>query len=275
MPLPKPKDGESKQDFLDRCMANDTMNSEYPDNDQRYAVCLSQWKEKEKDSLTPLIEQRFSGNSDLAITVRASGAITSDNELGPIQEEKRLLTGHAAVFNQLSEELGWLYSFREKIAPGAFADVLTDDVRALFNHDENLILGRTTNGTLRLSEDEVGLYVEIDPPDTQLGRDLLLSIRRGDVNQMSFAFTIKSETWENVEDHNVIRTINKVERLYDVSPVTYPAYPQTDISARRSTDCEYVGLTGYRQLGLKCKGGVVDRIITARRRLSLSVLELG
>lgn len=140
-----------------------------------------------------------------------------------------LILGHAAVFNRLSENLG---GFREQIEAGAFSDVLNDDVRALFNHDHNLILGRTRSGTLRLSEDSEGLAYELDPPDTQLGRDLVVSLKRGDVNQSSFAFSVDEDNWEEDDDGVVIRTIIKVKRLYDVSPVTFPAYPDATVGLR-------------------------------------------
>jgi len=136
-----------------------------------------------------------------------------------------VIAGYAAKFNALSEEL---WGFREQIAPGAFDDVLADDVRALFNHDPNFVLGRTTSKTLAISVDQTGLRNEIMPPDTQWARDLMTSMKRGDITQQSFAFTVKNDSWEwNKETDLVTRTILKLERLYDVSIVTYPAYPQT------------------------------------------------
>ena len=146
-------------------------------------------------------------------------------------DEKQIIRGHAAVFNQLSEDLG---GFREQVAPGAFTEAIErDDVRALFNHDANFVLGRTLSKTLRLSEDARGLAIEIDPPDTQAARDLLVSISRGDVSQMSFGFTIRpgGQDWAKDDEGRTIRTLKKV-RLFDVSPVTYPAYPQTDVALR-------------------------------------------
>ncbi len=134
------------------------------------------------------------------------------------------ITGHAAVFNQMSSDLG---GFREIIAPDAFSGVLNDDVRALVNHDPNLLLGRTTSGTLRLEQTEKGLQYSFDVPDTTYGRDLVISMERGDITQSSFAFTIENDSWETTEDGEV-RTINKVKQLYDCSPVTYPAYPTSD-----------------------------------------------
>src|SRR5262245_46107276 len=96
------------------------------------------------------------------------------------------INGHAAVFGVEADIAGL---FWERIEPGAFTKAIgRDDVRALWNHNPDYVLGRNTSGTLRLSEDEKGLAVEIDPPDTQWARDLAISIRRGDVSQMSFGF---------------------------------------------------------------------------------------
>ena len=134
------------------------------------------------------------------------------------------ITGHAAVFNQLSSDLG---GFREVIAPNAFENVLNDDVRALVNHDPNLLLARTTSGTLNLEQTDEGLQYSFDVPDTTYGRDLIVSMQRKDITQSSFAFTIEEDSWETTADGE-IRTINKVKNLYDVSPVTYPAYPSAD-----------------------------------------------
>jgi len=118
------------------------------------------------------------------------------------------------------------------IAAGAFADSLAqDDIRSLWNHDTNWVLGRTTNETLRLSEDETGLAVEIDPPDTQMGRDAVVSIRRGDVSQMSFAFAVLDQKWDIDENEQYVRTLLRV-KLYEVSPVTFPAYPATSVAVR-------------------------------------------
>lgn len=144
------------------------------------------------------------------------------------------ITGHAAVFDTLSEDLGF---FREKIAPGAFTpSIAEDDVRALWNHDPNFVLGRNRAGTLRMKEDDKGLAIAVDLPDTQAARDLTVSIERGDVSQMSFGFRTLVEEWDESDPQNIIRTLKKVT-LFDVSPVTYPAYPDTDVDvAQRSYD---------------------------------------
>lgn len=166
------------------------------------------------------------------------------------------IMGHAAVFNQLSEDLG---GFREQIAPGAFSDAIQkDDIRALFNHNPDFILGRNLSGTLKLSEDSRGLSIEIDPPDTQIARDLITSMRRGDVSQMSFGFSVRpnGQNWAKDDNGQVVRTLTKV-RLFDVSPVVFAAYPQTDVAMR--------SLQEWR------KADIVDswRIDLMRRRLQL------
>jgi HK97 family phage prohead protease len=141
------------------------------------------------------------------------------------------IVGHAALFNTEAD----LGSFRESIAPGAFATAIQqDDVRALFNHDPNYVLGRNTAGTLRMSEDEKGLAVEIDPPATQWASDLQVSMRRGDITQMSFGFIAKEQRVEK-RDGIIHRVITRAQ-LFDVSPVTYPAYKQTDVAVRSAQD---------------------------------------
>lgn len=141
------------------------------------------------------------------------------------------IEGHASVFNQVAD-IGW---FREQVAPGAFAATLKDDVRALINHDANYVLGRTTAGTLRLSEDSKGLAISIDPPDTQAARDLMISMERGDINQMSIGFQAVKETWDETDPNSPLRTLLQV-RLFDVSPVTFPAFTGTDVAVRSSYD---------------------------------------
>ncbi len=146
----------------------------------------------------------------------------------------KTVEGYAAKFEQLSQNLGW---FREKIARGAFDNVLDGDTVALFNHDFNMILARTISKTLKLSVDEIGLRYEFEAPDTQAGRDLVVMLERGDVQHSSFSFTIQDEKWEQDDELGEIRTVLSVKRLYDVSPVVMPAYRDTDVSlAKRSYD---------------------------------------
>ena len=139
--------------------------------------------------------------------------------------------GYAARFNKWSEDLG---GFREKIAPKAFSKALkTSDTRALFNHDSNYVLGRTTSKTLDLREDDKGLKFSVIPPDTQWARDLGVSMERGDITQCSFGFTLSEggDEWHK-KDGAMTRTIREVRSLADVSIVTFPAYPDTSVALR-------------------------------------------
>jgi hypothetical protein len=144
-------------------------------------------------------------------------------------EGERRIVGYAAVFESMSEDLG---GFREVIKPGAFDRALKEghDVRALWNHNPDVVLGRTKSGTLKLSVDERGLRVEIDPPETRAAEDVLASIRRGDVDGMSFGFRVLTDEWRT-QDGAQVRELRDLE-LLDVSPVAYPAYPATQVSAR-------------------------------------------
>lgn len=149
-----------------------------------------------------------------------------------VDNQPSVISGYAAVFNARSD-LIW-GEFREVIAPGAFAESLQrDDVRALWQHDTAQVLGRKRAGTLTLEEDDHGLRVEIHPPDTQTGRDAVALIQRGDVSEMSFMFTVrpKGESWAEDTDGTKVRTVLKA-KLWEVSPVTFPAYPQTEVGMR-------------------------------------------
>jgi HK97 family phage prohead protease len=138
-------------------------------------------------------------------------------------EEELVVEGYAAVFDSVTD----LGPFQERIAQGAFSDVLDDDVRFLVNHD-GVPLARTTNGTMVLKQDEVGLHYRAALSDTQAGRDLYAMIKRGDISQSSFAFIIGEES----TDADGVRVIQKVSRLIDTSAVTFPAYQAATVSAR-------------------------------------------
>lgn len=168
--------------------------------------------------MTDNIERRFSG----ACEVRADS-------------ESNNLMGHAAVYYRKGDD-ATQFSLGagavERIMPGAFDAAIEreDDVRALFNHDSNHVLGRTASGTLRLEADETGLRYEVDLPDTTTARDVRQSIARGDISGSSFAFIADDVTWSR-EDGMDVREIRSV-RLYDVGPVTYPAYESTTTATR-------------------------------------------
>ncbi len=150
--------------------------------------------------------------------------------------EANRLIGYAAKFNAESEPLSDPYSgqaFVEIIAPGAFARTLREspDVRALFNHDTNCVLGRVKSGTLRLAEDETGLRFEVDLPDTGFARDLKESVRRGDIDGCSFGFICREDSLARVGD-TLVRTLLDIE-LFEISTgVAFPAYPDTVVSLR-------------------------------------------
>lgn len=159
------------------------------------------------------IERRFTTGE---VEVRQRGSQTT-------------IEGHAAVFDKLSQNLG---GFVERVERGAFAKTIREaDVRALFNHDENLVLGRNVAGTLDLAEDDSGLYYRINPPDTTYARDLMTVLERRDVSQSSFAFMTIEDDWGLSEQDFPLRSLVQVQ-LVDVSPVTYPAYLDTDSGPR-------------------------------------------
>ena len=146
-------------------------------------------------------------------------------------EKHGYIEGYASVFDSWSEELGGFAPFREKVCKGAFLETIEkDDIKALWNHNPDYVLGRNTAGTLELKEDERGLYVKIKPPKTQWAKDLMTSMKRGDVDAMSFGFAVVLDKWYTEGDTDV-RELLKV-KLYDVSPVTYPAYTATECDVR-------------------------------------------
>jgi hypothetical protein len=139
----------------------------------------------------------------------------------------RLVEGYAALFDSTAD-LGW---FMEIIEPKAFDSADMSDVRALFNHDPNQILARSSNKSLTLSIDERGLKFAFVAPNTTIGNDCLENIRTGLVSQCSFAFTVEKDR-EEKRNGKTTRIIERVGTVYDVSPVTYPAYPETSVSVR-------------------------------------------
>lgn len=166
------------------------------------------------------IEKRFLKGTLSGFTTRADG-------------DKTYVRGYAAVFNSMSEDLG---GYKEIIDPAFFNEVLNDDVRCLFDHESDKVLGRSGAGTLKYGVDAKGLWFEYEDPGTQVSKDLLISISRGDVKECSFQFEVfsaseggykferKGEEW--------FCTLLKCKRLYDVGPVTFPAYPETTIGKR-------------------------------------------
>jgi len=164
------------------------------------------------------LEQRYARIEGLE--VRAEG------------DKPATILGHAALFNTPSV---YMMGFRETIEPGAFTDSLGGDIRALWQHDTARVLGRTKSGTLRLWEDDQGLAFELNPPDTQDGRDAVTLIERGDVDQMSFGFNVApgGDSWSEDADGIPLRSLRAVS-LMEISPVTWAAYPQTGVGVMRN-----------------------------------------
>lgn len=163
-------------------------------------------------------EQRYY-NVEMSLEKREDGTV-------------RAIEGHAAVFNSLSVDLG---GFKERVNPGFFDGVLENDVRAVINHDPSLILGRNKANNLKLSVDSRGLLFRIEPVGKRSYElDLIESLDRGDISQASFSFRTKEDLFTE-ENGQIIRELIRAEELLDVSPVTYPAYVETDV-ARRSLD---------------------------------------
>lgn len=180
--------------------------------------------------------------------------------------DERHIIGYAAVFNSLSEDLG---GWKEMIEPGAFANTIqVDDVRGLYNHEPTMVLGRNKAGTLILVEDEIGLRYEIIPPDTSYSRDLMVSIDRGDVNQSSFGFNVPKggDDWIDPTDSQPfpIRILREV-KLFDVSPVTFPAYPVTSVAVRDMAQ-HLAGRATSQETDLERAAG---RLALRKRRLEL------
>lgn len=221
-------------------------------------------------------ERRLLGTSSVRIERRTEGDATKPH-----------IIGHASAFDQWTTlYAGSYFVWREVVRPGAFRNAIAErqDVRSLFNHDPNFVLGRTLSNTLILSEDATGLLTDTDPPDTQTIRDLVLApIDRQDVSGMSFAFTVRRAPESKITIANGITVIdNGGERitireedgkeieerelldlnLFDVSPVTYPAYQQTDVALR--------ALAGRREREIRDRGG---RAILARMEQRLRQVE--
>lgn len=182
------------------------------------------------------VVHRFSTLEKFDAEVRKSSVVKEQREfrMESAEQNGNTIRGYAAIYNSDSE---WMGGFYEQIATGAFDGVMDNDVRAYFNHDENLLLGRVSSGTLRISTDKRGLFYEVDLPNTTYANDLAELMKRGDVNQSSFAFLIEKDRWEQ-RDGTTYRIIEKVSRLLDVSPVSQPAYPDSTSELKRDLETE-------------------------------------
>lgn len=204
---------------------------------------------KENRESQPTVERRFVPAMEFRVT-------------GDTGSKK--IEGYSARFNSESEDMGFI----ETIAPGAFKNALAkSDVRALFNHSPDYILGRAKAGTLSLAEDDVGLRMEVTPPDTQWARDLLTSIERGDITGQSFSFTLAKggDAWSE-QNGKLYRTITEFGELFDVGPVVFPAYKSTDVTVALRSMEEFRKATEHEE-----RKGFPTRL--ARAKLALSGLD--
>ena len=154
------------------------------------------------------------------LETRAHYAVSNNTLEVRSDSDEMVIEGYAALYNNETN----IGPFRETIAPGAFDDVMENDVRALLNHNPDFILGRSGAGTLELELDDTGLKYRVHLGEQQYAKDLYESVKRGDISASSFAFTILEQSWN---ENRTVRSIDKVATLLDVSPVTYPAYPDT------------------------------------------------
>jgi len=193
--------------------------------DSNFSDRAQNWAQSKIDALDAEADSR----SKMSKKIERRTFTVKDVEARQAEDGTMRLRGYAAVFNDASVPL----PFKETIAPGAFRKTLseTPDVRLLINH-EGLPLARTKNGTLTLTEDERGLFMDAEIADTNEGRDLYKLVERGDVDQMSFAFRVIRQKWN---DDRSVRTLTEVSLADgDVSVVTYPAYPTTSVEAREA-----------------------------------------
>lgn len=150
-----------------------------------------------------------------------------------------VIQGYAALFDVETEIPSWYGTYKESLAPGCFKSSIASGrkIVSLFNHDQNYVLGSTTSKTMRLMEDMRGLWIEVEPPDTQVGRDVVEYIRRGDVQGQSFMFTITKQEWTFAQKEGEYdkRRILEVE-LFEAGPVLFPAYEETSVGLRSAAD---------------------------------------
>lgn len=159
--------------------------------------------------------------------------LTASNvEIREAEDGKRTISGYAVKWEMKSHAMGYFKRFKEQFKKGAFTESMTnDDQLALWSHDTSKVLGRTKNGTLRLFEDDIGLRFELDLPNSTLGNDAYETIKRGDVDGVSFGFQMQKQEWDENDIDNITRSILKA-KLLEISPVAFPAYPDSQVSAR-------------------------------------------
>tara|TARA_R100001443_G_scaffold20907_1_gene33130 strand:+ start:4560 stop:6419 length:1860 start_codon:yes stop_codon:yes gene_type:complete len=165
------------------------------------------------------------------LETRAHYSVSTSTIEARSDSDEMIIEGYAALYDNETN----IGPFKETISRGAFDEVLDNDVRALMNHDPNYVLGRTGAGTLELELDDTGLKYRIKLGEQQYAKDLYESVKRGDISQSSFAFTIAEQSWN---ENRTVRSVDKIASLLDVSPVTYPAYKDTHGLVARNEETE-------------------------------------
>lgn len=221
MPIPVPNDGETQEEFIRRCMSNNLMVEDFPDEKQRFAVCMKQYNGGER--------MRKSNKEYRLMEVRAV-ADPPDNEM--VVEGYAIRFNEPAVFDFFGQE------YREIIDPGALNGADLRDVPFKYNHSDSvMIMARTRNKTLELIPGDKGLFIRAKLADTTAGRDLYTLIKRGDIDKMSFAFTV-ADDGDEYDRSTRTRIIKRIKKIWDVAAVDTPAYDTTSISARSFFELE-------------------------------------
>ncbi len=222
---------------------------------------------------TDINRRKVEGGLVRFTNVAVSAPPAADEERKAAGTTSPVITGYAAVFNEPSVLIReWGAGFIEKITPGAFAEsVAGDDIRSLWNHNSDFPIGRTKNGSLVLTEDDHGLRYQCTPPATQLAKDFVETIRSGYVDGMSFGFSVLDESWFEDETGQLVRTLLKI-KLYEVSPVTWPAYTQTEAQVRSALGPHFGDMPEIpAQLG---RAAGLASVAGARARMRLRSLRL-
>ena len=246
---------------MEECLARIEADVDDPALVQELHGVIAQWHEQHGggERMANTVELRVLEPSEAEMRVE-------DGEAGP------KITGYAAVFNRKSQDLG---GFVEVIRPGAFRQAIqTADIRALFNHDPNFVLGRVQSGTLTLEENTKGLRFEVSPPESQTVRDLVLEpIRRGDIDGCSFSFNVAAdgEKWSE-NGGTVLREVLEIGDMRDVGPVTYPAYTHTSVAVRSTADVLAEYRAEQQALDARSRG---QQALARRRSARLATIKRG
>ena len=220
---------------------------------------------KEQKSIN-IWDNKFNDSMEKRIINIETSLETRQEEDG---KETDVVVGYGSIFNSRSNDLGGFYEY---IAEGAITDdvVNSSDIRALINHNMDKILARSVNGsgTLKLNTDSKGMRYEFEIPDTSYGKDLKINMQNGNLNQSSFAFTLadNGDEWSTDDDGNNIRTITKIDKIFDISIVTYPAYSQ----AERDLVVAQRGLASYKET-LKNEDEENDLVIRSLASLKIEL----